>query len=123
MRWPWVSRELLDAERERSFFMVDQYSQSLAAERQRLTDAYATINAMKLAGGSEPSPTMDKAEQDPISAAIYARAAKYPVRIRRQVIQAMSEDAMKRRAMQEDDESIIADIVSGITVDGSMRPE
>lgn len=102
---------------------VERANEALAVERQRLTDAYATINALKVAGASDIPAPMVKAEQDPVVAAIHARANKYPVRIRRQVIHAMSLDAMERRGLQEPDDSIIASIESGISVDGGLRPE
>ena len=119
MQWPWVSRGMYESQ----CAAVDRVLDSLTVERQRLTDAYATINALKVAGASDIPAPMVKAEQDPVVAAIHARANKYPVRIRRQVIHAMSLDAMERRGLQEPDDSIIASIESGIAVDGSLRPE
>lgn len=117
MRFPFVSRAMFDYALRQSADQIESLKDALAVERQRLSEALGTMSALRVAGAAPVPEALPAVQQDPVQAAIYERAKRYPIRVRRELIRTMADDAMRRLAAGEDQDEVIRLMADGIPVE------
>lgn len=124
MKWPWVSRELLDEQIERANRLAAQvnaltmHNESLAnivnADGARLDNLLAKYHELKLQGAAkpEPVPALQRREPDAVTQAVIAMAKGKPG-----LFAHYNEHVARRRAEGTEESEIAKEILTGVEDD------